>query len=161
MKDGLQLHSLLNQLSMVVPDRDLYGMLVGYSVMHSLMNFATNTGSAEQAAFEEAKIVYKGLETSIAKCQQQSAYSTLCEFLYPVHEMMKEQSGRQSRLYCAAREVVQEKRGSYEDTLRRLGLELQREILAKGKFQGTKNILTEDYKSLQKCFGYGEKGGRK
>ncbi len=56
-KDSKQFYSLFQTLTGYIENKDELGSIVGYSVIGSLINFETNSGSFQEINFEQVKSV--------------------------------------------------------------------------------------------------------
>lgn len=152
------LYRLVKKLGLSVTDENSVGRLLGYSIVHSLANFETSSGSKEEIRFEEVKAVMAGLEKAIMLCEKENDHSALFSLQPDVDRYLQsiadsEAYGSKSTLLeillpniCAAK--------NYGDRLRRCGLKLYDRIKDEGEKKGNKeSILNSNYESIASAFG--------
>jgi hypothetical protein len=153
-----QLYTLVPKLASHIEDKDELGAILAYSVVQSLINFQTMTGSEEERMFQEVKRIYAGLEQTIQECSQQSSFMKLCNFQSELNPLLKHliinnlQETGDSQIFNLIASYLSNKKGNYEDMLRRNGLLIIDKIYSRGSLYGTRNILTQDYLVIRDGF---------
>jgi len=159
-KPERQLYTLITKLSTYVESRDDLGILVGYCVIGSLLDFKTKTGSQQERQFEEIKEIYKGLEKTIATCETNETsdgYIALCEIKNEKESILKKflsqplEPKDETPLLTKIISHLSLKK-NYADVLRRKGIGLINNLNSRGQINGTKNILTKDYHIIEEIF---------
>ena len=162
MDKNTQLYTLLKDLSLHVTDADDLGQIIGYSVLQSLLQFETTSGSPTEIEFQEIKAIYTGLEETIAACRQEEPYRVLCELEVHVRKSLDQprteteppQDSTNPKLLKDILSSFKEGHRHYRDNIKRMGLSLRQSVSDKGEIAGWKNILTADYKTVHDIFVY-------
>ncbi len=170
-----QLYTLLDTLEPYVDNRDELGLLIGYSILNSLLDFRTTTGAEEEIRFEEVKAVYDGLENTIRQVEKEGSYPALCDYQMAVDPKMqsyvregvvmeqeraegssesKERSvGAKPRLLSTILSYLVDLKGNYPDKLRRRGLELFDDAQNRGPYKRRGSSLRNDYELIKNVMG--------
>jgi hypothetical protein len=134
--------------------------------MHSLANFRTASNSPEEVRFGQVKAVYQGLRVVLDGADQDGGYSVLCDFAKKVDPLIKKSEPtvvpspeappeKKPYLFGSALDYISHRRGSHEDVLRRVGLELVDTVAKDGSVSGnSKRVLTTDFVRLARLFGH-------
>ncbi len=158
------LYALFRQLNSEVAGEDDQAFLIGYAIVHSLISFSSSSGSVEERKFEEVKRIYAGLEHVVEQCARPTidsvvGYATLSElkaradpalqryFSNPVTTSIGE-----SRLLKGLMDDLSKRPLTYEDRIRRKGLNLMEGVRSQGRMDGRRNILLTDYRLLESYF---------
>jgi len=150
-------------LTTFVDNRDDLGSLVGYTLLDSLYDFRTNSGSEEEIRLQETKAVYEGITNTINEVVENlkrtggenASYEVLCDKIKHVdtrlkHDLAKE-STQQSRLLKKILGNLPQK--GYEDKVRRYGLRLVQTVEQRGEVTQTKEqTMIGDYIDIEACF---------
>ena len=157
-KKEKQLYDLIKELDNSVPDKDEIGALIGYSVVRSLFAFNTKSGSDEEIMFEEVKIIRSGIEKAVESCRETDCFMTICEMNDAVENLKinaakGEYEGKSSLLKMIVGGFAAANR-NYEDLLRRSGLKIAEFAREKGRQEGNKNALNNEYQIVKRAFGY-------
>lgn len=164
MDKNTQLYTLLKDLSLHITDTDDLGQIIGYSVLQSLMQFETTSGSPTEIEFQEIKAIYAGLEETITSCRQEDPYRVLCDLEVDVRQTLdqvisemnqtKDDASSGSRLIKDIIITLKDGHRHYQDHVKRMGLSLKQSVSDKGEITGWKNILIADYKTVHDIFVY-------
>lgn len=176
-KNQRQLHGLFRKLSLYVDNQRELGLLIGYTIVHSLLDFKSETGAIEERRFEETKTVYAGLERTIEACakiteggESGPAYSRICELRPSVDKAISEYvpSPNQKRsedrgegkkepeerkpesilLNTLLNEFSGQSARVPADRILKEGMSLYETVLGSGPEMRNKDALTKDYRNL-------------
>lgn len=150
-----QLYILIDKLSSKVNDDSSLGLLIGYSVAESLLNFNPVPYGREPRAFKEIWEIYSGLSKSL---------ETVSDGVYPLITNLKkhiepdlkhnitenEITNNESNLLALLVSSLKRKNTSLEEYFKNLGTTLTKNALNRGYMNYAINrIYTEDYKQLE------------
>jgi hypothetical protein len=154
-----QLYCLLDRLSNYVENRDELGSIIGYAVIGSLIDFETNSRDQQEIQFEEIKSVYSGIENAIHTCRKQTnSYEALCDLHLKVQPYMNDQiknndiPNTNSNLLTNIVNNLINRRGNYEDKLRRNGLAILEQVLERGPLRRKIDVLNRDHTTIKTYF---------
>jgi hypothetical protein len=163
-KQEQQLYYLFKKLGDVVEDRDELGMLIGYSIVSSLLGLTSNTPLRRERRAEALVAVHEGLEKTLQDCTAAGSYPTLLSLQSLIETYSNLESPETSGAEQKKRKVPRIKKtllknpGSfYCDQLRKKGLRILSQTSARGAYESRSDILNKDYNILESCFA--EKGG--
>ena len=155
-----QLYSQIESLASQVQDESDIGLLVGYSIAKSLMEFSPLQYGREPRAFKEVWAVYDGLSKAAVFLKSHEArelVSTLKKevnsylgdvITNPDHDLNKE-----SDLLKQLVDSAKVKHLPLEQFLKEIGSKVSKGTLEHGLSQDAINrIFTEDYKLLERSF---------
>ena len=165
-KDSKQFYSLFQTLTGYIENKDELGSIVGYSVIGSLINFETNSGSFQEINFEQVKSVYRGIENVISACEKEDeiahpiGFSVYCELRTIVDPFLNEKIEEHPTMsevhekYFLGEIIksLSNRRGNYQDHLRREGLALLVDIQMSGSIAGRRNSLLSDFQKMRYNF---------
>ena len=149
--------------NLITDENDRAGVFM-YALMKGLLYFQPTSRSKEEVKFQEVKAGYSGLERAVEVChasrgESDPGYTLLSEFkaiVDPVLHARFESSdinlGRSLLLQSLVQELAQRPK-SYEDKLRRKGLELMEQIHTQGLVLGKREWLLADYALLEMYVG--------
>jgi len=153
-----QIYTFIRNLGSYISSVDELGMLVGYSTIHSLAGFESNTGSVEERQFQQVKAVHNGLELLLKESANKDSYVVLCNLQITTDPVLTEllknpqaYTGQSDLLAMALKRFASNSR-DYRDKIRRHGTAICEKSKQKGIVYGTKNILTTDYGTIQYAF---------
>ena len=162
-----QLYFFFRELGLQVVDFSERGLLIGYSILNSLLSFQTNVGvktgkGAEELTFNQVKCIYNGLDEVISSFSSQDYYPILCELKKPVDTQLVQYNESSQSIGLSSPLLVEifdrlttRFSRNYEDRLRRDGMALYHLVNRKGIVYGPRNILTSDYRDLQDILARG------
>jgi len=167
-----QLYTLFGQLEHYVQNQDERGSIIGYTLADSVLHFSTTSGAPQDIKFEQVKDFYRLLEENIDHCKtdqsqnpgfnifctlearlsQELNYDTLQKYLTPELEPDVKKKENRTNLRNGLIKYLTTGRQGYEDRLRRLGLALMDSVRASRPRIGTRDILTQDYNTIEGLF---------
>lgn len=133
-----------------------------YGLMKGLLYFRPTSTAAEEIKFQEVKAGCVGLEKAIELSrmpEELPGHNALSEFkaeLSPVLEEYFRSSAvniGQSKVLLSLVRYLALRPRSYEDRLRRRGIELLDQIRARGSLRGRREALLADYALLETYIG--------
>jgi hypothetical protein len=158
-KQNFQLYSLLNKLSLHIEDDDELGMILSYSIIDSLTDFNSNSGSNEEIKFEEIKRVYYSIEKIVECYLNNENYNAVLELQSKVEPLLNRiiKEERKEKLNSSLLERIMDKikegnKKNYEDIFRRTGMKLNNEVNFRGPYYRNIDMLKNDYKAIEKSF---------
>ena len=170
-----QLSLIFKNLSPRISDANDYGTIIGYTVFNALNHFHLITSSREERIFKEVKKTYGAFEVLLKKLNESQDYPSS---LYQLHNQTESaleafsstpipriteipvEDFEGSWIFSGILDTLFNRGGNPLDRLRRYGLELDRNVQARGLIKGNKTSLERDYRDLYSCF-VREKGDRR
>lgn len=135
------------------------GRTIGYAVVTSLLDFHSDSGSAEEIKFEQIKKVHAGLENLLANSRAQEYYPLFCSLKTQMDSVFFEylrnpdfDIGESLLLSKIFERLASSYSGSHEDRLKRDGISLYYETIKAGTIRGKKNILYNDFNLVERVF---------
>lgn len=160
----VHLYQFYKTLSNRIPDENDRASIFMYALMQGLLYFQPTSSSLEEIKFQEVKAGYGGLEKAVELCRRSDSestrgYTALSECKAAVDPLLQKYFNStsidlgQSVLLHSLMEELAVRPKSYEDRLRRKGLELAGSIHAQGVLQGRREALLADYTLLETYMG--------
>ncbi|MDO8656917.1 MAG: hypothetical protein Q7K45_06795 [Nanoarchaeota archaeon] len=158
------LYQFCKTLSNRIPDENDRASIFMYALMQGLLDFQPTSKSTEEIKFQEVKAGYNGLEKAVQLCRSSGVelvpgYIALSECKAEVDPRLQhyftsqnKEMGQSILLHNLMNELAQRPK-SYEDRLRRKGIELIESIYARGLLQGRREALLADYTLLETYMG--------
>jgi hypothetical protein len=157
-KNKSQLFYLLPKLHACAEDNNEFGMLLAYTILASLFELQSKTGSSDELRIEEIKTVYAGIEKAIEMSLREGGYAVLCDLKTKLDPQLKNTDhmnaieAGSSPMLKKLIWVVLTRRGAHEDVLRKIGLRLAAEVSARGPLYSRIDFFTHDHKLIEFCF---------
>ena len=161
MEEGISKVQLYSQLKFISKayreDRDGLGVFVGGIIISGLVNFKSKSKSKQERKFEEVKSIYRKFEEVFREYNYQIDNEKIYGLQSKVNERItnfeKTKKNTRSELLERIIHSIKRKEGSYDDRLRRMGLDLFNRIMDKGEIDGTnKKKMNIDYENVEYCF---------
>lgn len=159
-KNNEKLYFLLKDLSNYVDNQDELGEVIGYSVISSLTDFRSNSGSEQELKFEQVKEVYKTLSSLVEKYHTDKTYYALGSLRRDIDPLLEKicqnYSDSKNTKYLINKilpELIESKR-HYEDILRRAGKKIYDNVFSVGYLERNIDTLKNDFRSLEDAFDF-------
>ena len=151
MEEGISKVQLYSQLKFISKayreDRDGLGVFVGGIIISGLVNFKSKSKSKQERKFEE---VFREYNYQI---DNEKIYGLQSKVNERITNFEKTKKNTRSELLERIIHSIKRKEGSYDDRLRRMGLDLFNRIMDKGEIDGTnKKKMNIDYENVEYCF---------
>lgn len=160
-----QLFYLLDNLGRFVNDEDELGSIVGYTLIDGLNHFKKDSARHSKIKYDQVRCVYDSFNTTIAECRNEESSSVLFKLQDCLDPRIEHYLGGfseeiESDLLKKIIHAFNIKGGTFQDRIRRYGLDLKKKLENVGESYGKTNILLSDYRSISDCF-IREKGDRR
>jgi len=152
---------IFSELKPIIRETDNLGLVVGYSVMGSLLEFKTKSGvnAVEEIHFEEVKRVYYGLNNVVDSIIENEDYFPIfLDLMNKVNPELnrlfdgKAHNMQSSLMQAIFSEMNSLRRDWTEDNLGRKGMRLINEVNAGVPYTRKHDILTFDYNAIYASF---------
>ena len=157
----VRLYSFCRNLNNQIPDENDRASVFIYGLMKGLLYFRSTSSAPEEIKFQEVKAGCIGLERAVELSrisEELPGHTALSEFKSELNPVLEQYFTSpvdigESKLLLHLVDRLAQRPRSYEDRLRRTGIELMGRIRAQGFLRGRREALLADYTLLETYIG--------
>jgi hypothetical protein len=156
----IQLYDLFKQLRLIEDGERELGLIISYTVVDSLLDFESPSGSIDERKQQQIKAVYEGLERAISECQEGDSASmifsrrgTVDPKIQGYHDGSQRNVGESDLLVRIMGKLSTSYSRNPADRLKRDGIALYHEVISEGQKSRKVDALTGDYALVQRVMG--------